>query len=533
MSVDEKQLTYAERRAHLREEAAELTQRLLAGDEEAVPAAAECVERLRSDKEFDLLEDLASALRKHRDLDGRVSKYLAQALIERGKTDIAVDVLDAVVSRLPEGTAERLDAMAMRGRAWKQQFFDAPDSSSQIAQAAFRKAVAAYGEAFIASNGTEAFPGVNLIALLAYAERNGIVTDHDGDYREIAKSLRDIMSLTENPKDRWFSASMAEIEIALGNLDAAERLIQDYVQNPDVDAFALGGTLRQFTELWCLGQEGETGLAILDALRAATLASPLGYVEITAEVLERVRNQPASGDLQAILGTDGQVSYENLQIGFNCALSVAAIMVAGNRQGTGFVVRGGDFIDSLGDESCLLTSAHVIGDTDMAVEGDVVAAFEAPPPEKRVKLTEILWTSGETGVDATLFRMEEIGQSIPYLRLAKVLPLADGQQRVYVIGHPLGRQLTYSLQDNRLLEHEGPTRGTPTDPAVRRLNYRAPTDRGNSGSPVLNSQWRVIGLHRAGSPVPCLNGRPGTVEANQGVWIQSIRDAAAASAGQD
>ena len=42
--------------------------------------------------------------------------------------------------------------------------------------------------------------------------------------------------------------------------------------------------------------------------------------------------------------------------------------------------------------------------------------------------------------------------------------------RVFVIGYPGGRQLTFSFEDNHLLDHEAPPRGTPR----RRTGSSAP-----------------------------------------------------------
>lgn len=57
------------------------------------------------------------------------------------------------------------------------------------------------------------------------------------------------------------------------------------------------------------------------------------------------------------------------------------------------------------------------------------------------------------------------------------------------------------------------------------LHYRTPTEPGNSGSPVFESErWRVVALHHGGgSNVPSLDGVDGTYEANEGIAIRAIR----------
>lgn len=522
---------YADVRAALRALAANVTERLDSGDEDAVEEAIRIADHLRANREFDLLEPLADAVRSFRDPEGRMTKFLAQSLIELGRARIAVDVLKGLVSSLPDGIAGKIDAMGVLGRAWKQQFFDTPDRSNSKARRAFQEAVDAYAAAWEASGRTSDYVGVNLAALLAYASRNEVNIKFEGDAQAIAQSI--IVGLNMRPeaqRDAWYHASMAEALIALGDLEQAKDHVAHYVRSPSTDAFAIGGTIRQFTDLWCLGQHDQIGPGILDALRAAALSLPGGYIELSADTVERVRTQPISRHAEVVLGHDGFVTHRMLKQGLNQALSVAAVERDGvGRIGTGFVVRGGDFVPQLGDEPCLLTNAHVVNADGAlgAPPDECEAAFEIPPPGARVRIQEIIWSSPEKELDAALLRLQWGADTPPALRITHNLPLPDGRQRVYVIGHPQGRELTYSLQDNVLLEHEGSADSTPVDSAVRKLHYRAPTEPGSSGSPVFNSGWKVIGLHRAGGLLPRLNGQAGVTQANEGVWIRSIAEGAA------
>src|SRR5262249_44796144 len=102
--------------------------------------------------------------------------------------------------------------------------------------------------------------------------------------------------------------------------------------------------------------------------------------------------------------------------------------------------------------------------------------------------------------------------------IAPALPVIeeDSHQRVYIIGHPSGGDLSFSIHDNLLLDYQDSL-----------LHYRTPTEGGSSGSPVFNQQWRLIGLHhKGGEHMRRLNGKPGTYAANEGIWIRSIIDAA-------
>ena len=57
------------------------------------------------------------------------------------------------------------------------------------------------------------------------------------------------------------------------------------------------------------------------------------------------------------------------------------------------------------------------------------------------------------------------------------------------------------------------------------VHYRAPTEPGSSGSPVLNKRWSVIALHHSGdNEMPRLHGT-GVYEANEGIRIDQIQSA--------
>jgi V8-like Glu-specific endopeptidase len=85
---------------------------------------------------------------------------------------------------------------------------------------------------------------------------------------------------------------------------------------------------------------------------------------------------------------------------------------------------------------------------------------------------------------------------------------------MYVIGHPKGRDLELSLQDNYLLGFDDML-----------VHYRTPTEKGSSGSPVFEPEdWRVIALHHKGNEeMKRLDGKDGTYEANEGISILKLQ----------
>jgi Trypsin-like peptidase domain len=134
------------------------------------------------------------------------------------------------------------------------------------------------------------------------------------------------------------------------------------------------------------------------------------------------------------------------------------------------------------------------------------------------------------GPIATLLLPETLPEEIPGLGFGRTLPplLEEDTKCGYVIGHPGGRGLAYSIQENQLVDYENPGANAAQP---RRVHYSSPTEGGSSGSPAFDPDWNVIALHHAGGEyMSRLNGKSGTYPANEGIWIESICAATQASA---
>jgi hypothetical protein len=273
-------------------------------------------------------------------------------------------------------------------------------------------------------------------------------------------------------------------------------------------------------------------------MRIRMLKLPGAQFSLSPEELnfQKLQRAPDESQLQAILGNVGTQSYEWWKLGLQRAGSVAAIHAGINRRiGTGFMVAATEFGLGQPNECLLITNFHVINAKGAAGglrPDDVQVAFEAIDAKRHYRIKEILWESPIDRHDACLIRLEDMptneASAIP---VARSLPVIEETAKVYVIGHPGGGELEFSFQDNALLDHEGPTNGMPAIPGVCRLHYRAPTEKGSSGSPVFNAAyWEAIALHHAGGVLPELNRKPGTHLANEGVSLISIAAAVAATA---
>jgi hypothetical protein len=503
--------------------------------EGVVDDAKGIVEELRNVRDYERMGRLAEAVRRQDPKDPKNRRLYAQYLIETGKATAAVDVLQPLARRLGKSDPEFAEATGLLGRAHKQVFFDAGDKTSSGARAALKQAITAYRKPFEDNPKKNTWHGVNLVALLSRARRLGLRMAPDLHPKDVAKKVVTALEATpESQRDEWFLPTLAEASLGLGDWDAVERNVKDYAADKDAKAFLIASTLRQFTEVWDLEHSDDRGRGLVATLRARLLQLPGGGLDLQPEELQRLQAQPApdTGQLQAVLGDTGAQTYKWWRTGLDRALAVAAIRQRlGSRIGTGFLVRAGELGLETAGELLVMTNFHVVnehGASPGITPEEAQIVFEAVDADRPYDVDRIIWTSPPDRHDASLLQLTTPVTGIEPLPVAKSLPAVEKAARVYIIGHPGGRDLAFSFQDNELLDHEGPPGGTPQIPGVSRVHYRAPTEGGSSGSPVFNAHyWEVIALHHRGGKIgmPKLNGNDRTYAANEGISMQSIRQA--------
>ncbi len=516
-----------------RDGAAKLCNELIAAlHQGALPsakAAKKILQVLRRKCHFDLMERVTEALRLVGLDENQIRRQYAQSLIDQGKAAAAIDVLESLMARTEgKDPAEHAEARGLLGRVYKQLYVNAVNADpearrSRLSQLNLQRAVNAYHEVYLSGPADHLWHGINTVALVFRARRDGVQLDPEPDAETIA---REILAALEARKEQgaigyWDMATAAEASVALADFGKALLWVAEYVQQADADAFELSSTERQLREVWGLTVEKPPGSLLLPLLQAHILQRKGGRVEVPQGSLGATIERAGDLRLEKVLGSEGFMTLKAYREGLERCRLVAQVKTRTDEGfGTGFLIRGKDLDDRFGDELLVLTNAHVVSD-DPAVRAakgslpaeDAVVVFEAlesaADQEYQVSL---LWSSPPDELDATLLRIDPPITGLTPYPVAKNLPLGDGKQKVYVIGHPGGRSLSLSLNDNLLLDYDD-----------RLLHYRAPTEGGSSGSPVFNNQWKLIGLHHAGGfGLQRLNGKEGTYDANEGIQIQKI-----------
>jgi tetratricopeptide (TPR) repeat protein len=456
--------------------------------------------------------------------EAQVRRQYAQSLLDQGNVYPALAMLHDLLSEHDVSKRERAEARGLIGRAYKQIYTDADDVRPRHNKDALRKAIAAYHDVY-EEDPDEYWHGVNAVALLARAHRDGIEINADLDYQQIAKSI--VENLGEDDARNatmWDLATLAEASLALGKWDDAAMYLNRYL-GQDADAFELASTLRQFEDVWKLDSDETEERGLIDLLRSRLLQRSGGEVRTTAGNISKLiaKANDAADGLEKILGTTGYQSYQWLLLAMQNALCVGRIWQGGRGIGTGFLLPGDALSPAWAEKQIFVTNNHVISKPlghaiailpeQARITFDVLHGSDA----KRYAVEEEpLWQSPVAKCDTTVLILNETVEGLDDFTLASSMPTNKKEDRIYVIGHPKGGELSFSFQDNTLIDFDD-----------RRLHYRSPTEPGSSGSPIFNEQWELIGLHHAGhNQMPKISG-DGSYPANEGITIPAIKKAIA------
>lgn len=517
-----------------------------------VDDAAKIMQQLRNKRLFNLMQDVGDVLIQTGRHNFKTRRLYAQALIDQNNITAAISILNDLENDthnydVANAEAENAEANGLLGRCYKQLYINAGNPQPAHSVVFLTKAILSYLNVYTRKPQTYIYQGINTVALLKRAQADGIKINDFPSANDLALSiLKTIDSAYEEGKaGAWDFATAAEACLALGDIPEALRWLSGYTRMPYIDAFELASTLRQMQEVWQLNIKASPGTLLLPLLQSELLKKQGGNLALDINEIkehqivesaikaqyELLKTQQKSNDrtvtLEKVFGEDSFQTYKWFLTGMDRGKAVARIGRDSSKGfGTGFLLKGTDIHESLGDQLILLTNTHVVS-TDPAENAlrpdEAIIIFEALNRDEEFTIEKIDWSSPSTALDATVIlfskadheRLAKLTAGVSLYPVSEYLPVIDAStsQKIYVIGHPYGGTLQVSLQDNLLLDHQDP-----------KIHYRTPTDGGSSGSPVFNRIWQLIGLHHAGSnEMNCLNNKPGVYQANEGIWIQSIR----------
>ncbi|MEM9939334.1 MAG: serine protease [Pseudomonadota bacterium] len=517
---------------------------------------------IRKNRRWRQIAQLGSELRGAGIEYTRLTYLNAAALVETGQLQAG----EAMVSRAQLMARREADAfnqaesLALRGRIYKQRYVAALQNDDEArAKTALQTAIEFYQAGAEANTDpNDHFQNVNVLACLAAAERRAWKMQSKQTAAALAKRIyKDLTSTTRNAElTVWDYGNVAEAATYLGNEDEAADWLERYRAHDHVSPFALNATRRQFVEIWEIDPQSGTALSkVLTRMAVGAMASETSLTLTSAEVskLASLALEESAGelaDLEAVFDNQGATPVRHLLRAVAMGKFVGAIRRANGRAvGTGFIMRGDLISDHWRGEYVFLTNDHVISEDPklgIAVHPDEARiSFLQTTSDQVYRIESELWRSSYKKHDVAIFRLnkpvpDELMQAEPF-EIARGLPprwrtLKEAERRghgmappkVFVIGHPSGRDLEITVENNLLIDHGHNEIGSPAPPEPVPLHYRAPTEPGSSGSPIFNARTlELIGIHHMGNayPLPGYKMPSGVVdyEANQGHWIQAIR----------
>lgn len=484
-------------------------------------SAVRILRALRRKRQFAAIALLSEAIVQSGGRTPDIAPYYAQALIDQGMLTTAESVLRELRTDSRVSPAEQAEIRGLLGRVHKQLYVNtAAVSPITRKRELLIGSVEEYMEMYSFNPEKHTWHGINVVALLARAERDELGIEGVRDYKLLAKEilehLNDKESSTSDGLKAFDIATQLEALLAIGDTASLKAKAIEYADAPDADEFEYTSTFRQFTEVWQLREDSEPGSTVLPALDAARARASGGSI--------RVSRDQAQTQVEALLGSDTSVPLEWYKLGLERARSVCRIDNLGKfGRGTGWAVRASDFFPSENDRLLVLTNDHVVSET---YEGALIppnAFCNFQIKRQRIQIKNIFRSSPFGELDAAFLELSEQPAADPLPICTNAVAMSAPPPRLYIIGHPGQRELEFSLQDNQLMGCSD-----------RLLHYRTPTEGGSSGSPVFEMHsWQVVGLHHAYvENVPQVKGVPGApYSANEAISILALQKHFSSSGG--
>lgn len=480
---------------------------------------------LKKYRQFDALADLAdlylSTVKETPAVSWCDVRLLySQALIETGRIHPAIAMLNEIRGRISKNKTMRKDhveqiseCVGLLGRANKQlsviTSISNPAYSAELLNESLECYSSFYNDPEFQKYADRTWHGINIASLTRVAEKRG-VSVKSKKIKKSSVTAKEIQNELDRRKDTsdeldWDKGTALEVSLLLGKKDDALKRTVEYVRQKH-GKFKYGSTLRQLDEILKTDPKDKTNARILSLLQAMHLkeSTQEGLVveDLKHEqaVVEELLEQP---QFEAVFDQSETKTIRWYKNGLKAASAVGRICRKsdGRGWGTGFLVKGSDVDPGLGDQLVLFTNSHVVSEDIIEQEdsnplsldpSNAEVTFHAIDNNVSYDFADLYRNSHRHMLDYSILTFVTPPAGIEPLKLTKVAPTNDGSQRLYLIGHPGGKDtIQFSLQNNKILGYE------PPDQDKKKVKYRAPTEVGSSGSPVFNEHWKVFALHHA------------------------------------
>ena len=452
-------------------------------------------------KDWSTLVRLTDAVSASPHATVQIQRLLLQGLMESGAKHAAARVAGDLLEVDGLDDKEHSELLGLIGRVKKDAYLET--GSPEALDASFDAYRRGYEFGY-----DRLWHGVNIVALR-----------HRSELGEPAEPTADeLLAMARAPDERDVWSWATEVELIAGagaeGGDASEA-IATLLAHDGFTPQVLGSLQRQLADLYGMAADAPAMLQLSEGTLQMLGDGRIDPAEGIAVTL------PAStGEYEKIFGDEQPVPLKIYAAGAERARSVAKVSYGGAGIGTAFVIAGDDLHPSLAGRLALVTNEHVVakpGQPDPRGKhvSEVRLEFEVGPDGEPVTLHDLraVWFSMKEELDVCVMLCDEPAmETLRPLGVARRVPMPTPDAYVYVIGHPGGAELKFSIRGNDFVD---------TD--FVRLHYTAPTEKGSSGSPVFDLEWNLIGVHHMGlSEMSRIQGE-GTYEANEGMTIEAIR----------
>ena len=431
----------------------------------------------------------------------RITKLRCQALIDQGKLDTAVAVLSDINRKLEWDVEEKSEIVGLLGRANKQRFVLNGDAQY------LERAMEFYQSGWDNKVGDHRWHGINFVALLARQDRDNSSNSNNEEIALISSKILEEIEILELDRKAtlWDYGTAMEASIATGQENDVFKWAGRYARHPDADSFELGGTIRQLIEIWQY-EKGETEKRLLPVLQFELINRSGSSLN-----LNQVQFYDGKG-FEAVYGNEGPIRLEWFKTLLKKCKSVVKIVhkTDGRGLGSGFVVKGSDFKSGWGDESLLITNAHVVSDDPNEPKAfrpdQVKVEFTEADGCPKFLLGEKVFYSDKNILDVWISKIQspELNSVLGLSFYSPAIPKSGERvERIYVAGHPGGGDFCVSMYDNDLVGFEHP-----------HVHYKSPTNRGSSGGPAMNSDLDAFAVHHKARD---------DLSLNQGILLSEVK----------